>query len=553
MNMGRQRILETGLGAVLVLLFTVHLGTSAIWDSNEAFYTETPRVMNLRNEYIVPFFNDQPRLNKPPLSYWLVAAAYRVCGVSVWTQRLVGVALLLALFAVVWRFARDLFPGRITAWAAVFIVALTPRLLIMGRRAVIEVALLFFITSAVWCFHRFRRTGHGRYLFWFYTALAAGFLTKGPVAVALPGLVIVLFLAWRREWRVMGEMKPVWGGLWFLLLAAPWFVALGLEMGPRAVGEFFGWENVARYTSESFGPERGPGFYPGVFMVDFFPWSLLLLSVAGVWWAARRDLSDTERENAGYLVLWCLVPLVFFSLAAGKQEYYLMPVYPAAALLLAGTWPLLQRRLALPRLLRLGLFVLSPVLPLTGILIVLVSRRWWSSAGWADLLFVGLLVLAGAWSSFLLVRGHSRTVLLSPFLQSLLIVTYVLLVVLPGIETFRPIPRLAEQLVRTAPPAARLGTYDVAAPSLCFYTRQPVLELKSAAGLVAVFTRYEPFYCLMPEEGLAVLEAGNLPYEELAREPLFPVKLRHMLTFDARHPRRTLVLVRNGPPAQDGH
>ncbi|MBN2432653.1 MAG: glycosyltransferase family 39 protein [Acidobacteria bacterium] len=552
MNKGWQKTLETGLGIVLVLLFTVHLGTSAIWDSNEAFYTETPRVMNLRNDYVVPSFNDQPRLNKPPLSYWLVAAAYRVLGVDVWTQRLVGVALLLALFAVVWHFGYDLYAGRIAAWAAVFVVALTPRLLIMGRRAVIEVALLFFITSALWCFHRFRRTGRGRYLFWFYTALAAGFLTKGPVAVILPGLVIVLFLYWQREWRTIREMKPGWGGVWFLLLAAPWFIALGVERGPATVLEFFSLENVARYTSETFGPERGLGFYPGVFMVDFFPWSLLLLSVTGVWWAARRDLSDTERENAAYLVLWCLVPLVFFSLAAGKQEYYLMPVYPAAALLLAGAWPLLQRRLVLPPLLRQGLFVLALVLPALGILMVLVSRRWWSSALWMDLLFIGLWLAISGWAGYRLVRGHSRSVLLAPFLLCVTIVTYVLLVVLPGIEAFRPIPRLAERLVRTAPPPARYGTYNLAAPSLCFYTRQPVLELKTATGLVAMFTRYKPFYCLMPEEGLAALEAQGLPYEELAREPVFPVKLTHMLTFDAEHPRRTLVLVRNAPPATDG-
>jgi 4-amino-4-deoxy-L-arabinose transferase-like glycosyltransferase len=542
-----KKTLETGLGVVLILMFTIHLGTSAIWDSNEAFYTETPRVMVERGDYVVPSFNGQPRLNKPPLSYWMVAAAYRLFGASVLVQRLVGMGLLLAVFAVVWFWGHDLFASRKAAWAAVFITALTPRILIMGRRALIEIALMLFITAALWCFYRFRHTGSGRHLFWFYTALAAGFMTKGPVAVVLPGLVIAVFLIWQGEWRRIPEMKPLRGALWFLLLTVPWFVALGFRMGAAAPLDFFTRENIARFAGGSFGPDRGLVFYPGVFIIDFFPWSLLLLAAAAIWWAHRRELATETKAHLTFLLLWLLLPLLFFSLSAGKQEYYLMPVYPAAALLLAGTWSLLRRRLVMPRLLRVVLFVLALLLPLAGVLTVLVSRRWWAPSLWADSLFLGALLLISVWTGTRLWRGKSFDVLLAPFAHCLVIVMYVVLVVLPGIEAFRPVPRLAERLEQVAPPGALVGTFDLAAPSLCYYTGRSILELKSTNELVECFSRSQPLFCLMPAKDLPILDERRLAYETVAREPLFPLKLMDMLTFDADNPRHTLVLVRNLP------
>ncbi len=99
--------------------YLIHAGTSSIWDSNEAFYVETPREMMEHGTHLVPPSTVYQRLNKPPLAYWLVIIAYRLGGVGVWSQRMViATAFALATLLVVWQLAFRLTASRTAAWAA---------------------------------------------------------------------------------------------------------------------------------------------------------------------------------------------------------------------------------------------------------------------------------------------------------------------------------------------------------------------------------------------------------------------------------------------------
>jgi len=138
--------------------YFVNLGSSSIWDANEAFYVETPREMMERGDYVFPTFNYEPRVNKPILSYWIVAGFYHLFGVSVGVQRLPIAIGAIVLIATAFFLARAAAPVRVSstaAWWAAIGLAVSPRLLIFARRIFIDVyismffglTLLFFVLA----------------------------------------------------------------------------------------------------------------------------------------------------------------------------------------------------------------------------------------------------------------------------------------------------------------------------------------------------------------------------------------------------------------------
>jgi len=183
-----------------VLPYFIDLGGSAIWDANEAFYVETPREMLQRGDFVSPTFNYQPRLNKPVLSYWIVAGFYKVFGVSVGIQRLpialAAVAMILAALLLA-RSAGNLEAG---LWAAAGL-AVAPRLVMFGRRIFIDIYISMFMSLTLMFFALSERYPHRRRLFLLlmYASVGLGVLTKGPVAVLLPGFALLLLARKSRQ------------------------------------------------------------------------------------------------------------------------------------------------------------------------------------------------------------------------------------------------------------------------------------------------------------------------------------------------------------------
>jgi 4-amino-4-deoxy-L-arabinose transferase-like glycosyltransferase len=155
-------------------------------------------------------------------------------------------------------------------------------------------------------------------------------LAKGLIGIVLPGGVIFLYLLVSRQWRVFREMKPVTGGILFLLIAAPWFILVSLR-NPEFARFFFIHEHLDRYLTKVHGHYRPPWYFIPVLLGCMFPWSLLLPSVVRKIW---------DEKSAGkfgptlFLVIWASVIFCFFSLSDSKLIPYILPVFPAVALLL---------------------------------------------------------------------------------------------------------------------------------------------------------------------------------------------------------------------------
>jgi 4-amino-4-deoxy-L-arabinose transferase-like glycosyltransferase len=218
----RRLLLAVLLVAALCPYF-INLGASSIWDANEAFYVETPREMIERADYVFPTFNYEPRLNKPVLSYWIVAAFYTVFGVSVTAQRLAITLGALVIIATAFGLAFAASPRThggldlnerlhhsplvAALWAALG-VAIGPRMLMFARRIFIDIYIAMFMGLTLLFFALSERFPERRRLFMLlmYVSVGLGVLTKGPVAALLPGLVFALYLLAHRE---LGRTKDM--------------------------------------------------------------------------------------------------------------------------------------------------------------------------------------------------------------------------------------------------------------------------------------------------------------------------------------------------------
>ena len=312
--------------------YFVNLGVSSIWDANEAFYAQTPREMMEAGDYVTPSFNFQLRMNKPVLSYWNVAASYRLFGVSEWSERLPIAIGGLAIIATAFGLGR-LLGGTTAGLLSALVLATSPRLLLLARRIIIDIhitmwmglVLLFFALSEV------RPQRRRLYLSLMYVAAGFGVLTKGPVAVFIPAVVFFIHLASQKRLRDLRDMMLPAGALISLTIVVPWYYLLYREHGWEYIGAFIFGENLGRYAEAVGEQSRGLLFYLPVMLADLFPWSLLI--PVALWWAVRQPPQDRVTR---LLVVWISTIVAFFSLSGTKEDLYILPIVAAEAALIGA-------------------------------------------------------------------------------------------------------------------------------------------------------------------------------------------------------------------------
>jgi 4-amino-4-deoxy-L-arabinose transferase-like glycosyltransferase len=561
--MSRRRLLLTVLLAAAVVPYFVNLGATSIIDANEAFYAETPREMIESGNYISPTFNYEPRLNKPPLSYWVVAAFYRVSGVSLGAARLpiaLGAMLILATAFLLGRQAISTDAGLLAA----ITLAATPRMLLFSRRIIIDVytamfvglTLLFFVLAET------EPERRRRWLVAMYVSAALGVLTKGPVAVAIPALVFTVYLVVAGRLRTITRLMLPTGAVVMAAIIVPYYAALHAQQGWGAISGFLLDENLARFAEGVGAPDRGPLFYlPVVFADLYFPWSLLLPAAlvlapwrsvlagrgwARVWGDATDDGAAVSRERVRLLLgLWIGLIVVFFSLSKGQQDLYVLPFVAAGAALVGGLVDGWVRRAWSSRLDS----ITTGSAGLAGsVLVVLGVAAVWLVGGTG-----GRIHLAGAGAAGIAIAAGGVAALVwllrrTPFgavasLAAALIVAHWVLVVwaLPDFERYKPVPQLARVIQQISGPRPIVGTYLVAAPSLVFYLRQRVTEMFDE-GQLSVFLTSDPnALCVMGDEDYdAVRSRIAVPMRVVARAPRFDAGL---LDFLGHSPLPDLILV----------
>lgn len=343
------------------IAFFWHLGSIGLIDETEPLFAEASRQMLVRNDWITPYFNNETRFDKPALVYWLQAIAYQIIGVNEWAVRLPSA---LSAFAVVafsfyvlhWYYrqqdefyqeTRPLHRWVVPAVAS-GIIALHPEMIIWGRTGVSDMLLTGCMVSALLCFFlgytspipANRPWFAASPWYWaFYVLIAAAIMTKGPVGIVLPGLIIGGFLIYLGNfWTVLREMRVYIGLPLIFLLAAPWYILVSLRNSESYISTFFGYHNIERFTDVVNGHSAPWYFYFVIILLLFAPYSVYLpVAIARIkFWQRRQFLNQPRFQQFGlYVFAWFAGVFGFFNMAVTKLPSYVLPLMPAAAILIA--------------------------------------------------------------------------------------------------------------------------------------------------------------------------------------------------------------------------
>ncbi len=308
-------------------------------DRDETRYAEIPREMVVTGDWVLPQLNFQPYYDKPPLMYWLTAASYSVLGQSEFAARLPHVASCFGVLCLTLFFARRWF-GAETGLLSALVLLVSVGFFGSSRVLLIDGLLMLLVTLAVGSGFEAVRGGTFRRGWWLLAAIACGlgFLAKGPIALVLfaPPLVAYTQLT-------HGVSRPRlfdWGLLAVipLAMAAPWLIAV-TEVSPTFLYEFFYKHNVARFGG-AFHAQPLWYFVP-VLLIAGHPWSFMVVSLTRYLGSHDADCRQSRPRELGFLLLWAGWCVLFFSLSKCKLPSYVMPAFPALAMVTAHY---LQRR-----------------------------------------------------------------------------------------------------------------------------------------------------------------------------------------------------------------
>lgn len=327
------------------LLLFVGLGDIGLTDRDEGSNAEAGREMLESGDWISPTLNYEPRYAKPAFVYWVLASTYALFGENEFTARLPSAMFGLGLLFLQYFFLNR-FLGPTIAFGGALILLLNAEFVGLHRMVMTDPELVFFTTLATYSFWvGFREDGRDRHFLWlFYIGMALAMLAKGPVGIIIPLLAVIPYLTLTRQWKIyFAKGKPLVGWMLFIAIAAPWYLAMFAIHGADYAAAAH-----ANTTGRFANPMEGHGgtlfFYLPVLLVGFFPWSGFLpvtVYQSLKEWKLFRSGEKNPKGEEGLLLfstLWILGILVFFTISATRLPHYILPLFPAASLLVAVFW-----------------------------------------------------------------------------------------------------------------------------------------------------------------------------------------------------------------------
>lgn len=563
------------------------LGSTALWDEDEAFFATAAAEMHRHNDWVVPTFNEELFAHKPPFMYWMMRIGYSLFGLNELGARFGSAVFGILTAVLVYHIGRILFGRRAGLWSS---LSLSTCLMwnVVTRAATADAYLVCFIAAALLVYvndvfgtgliHRTgipatepdRSTGAilERWLpaRWstfvvLYGLMGLAVLVKGPIGVLLPGATIGLFVLWQMPYdasagrsrfgRFAARLQPIVGTpflqtFWrmrpltaiamVLLVAGPWFVLVSLKTNGEFPREFFGVHNFGRFV-QPMENHRGPIFYYlPVMLIGFFPWTMFAMPT--LIHAARSASAGDQRPKFQFLACWAVVMVGFFSIARTKLPNYVLPAYPALALLTAAWldawlahrektwqgWPALS--FGTLAAVGAGLIVILPVVGNSAVagrpLLESMGVNGSLSADVARLGWLGVVPAMGgliAWR--LAATCQRRNAMLVTGGTSMLFTASVLIVAAGVLNKHQTSPGLTAGV--HDPGLTAVASFRHSPPSLIFYAARRVERLRTAEQ-AREFLNGPGRRCLITTDtGLAqIREVSSRPLAIVDQRPRFP-------------------------------
>lgn len=319
--------------AVIAVLYLWHLGCYGLIDPDEGRYADVPREMLASGDFITPHLNGVEFFDKPALQYWAEAFFMAVFGPNEFAARLFPALCALGGIAVSYRLGCEMF-GRRTGIRAAVMLASSILYFIIGSINILDMAVSFFITLAMASYYLFSvREGRAaqKYLCLFYAAMALGVLTKGLIALVLPGIIIALYIVLTKQYSLLRRSVSLPGLLIFAAVAVPWFYLVCRD-NPDFFYYFFIEEHFLRYATRMYNRFQPWYFFLPCLILGVFPWTgYMLASLKKIF----KNPFNLPRSQI-YLLLWTGVIFLFYSASSSKLVPYIVPCIAPLILLTAS-------------------------------------------------------------------------------------------------------------------------------------------------------------------------------------------------------------------------
>ncbi len=337
--------------------------------ADEPRYAQVAREMLTRHDYVTPMLYGKPWLEKPALYYWRAMFAFREFGVSDWAARLPSATFAFTLVTLIYLHMRRFRQGG--EIDAAVITATCAGIFSFARGASTDMQLAAPLGIGMLGWYAWYETDSKFWLFDLYFFVGAATLAKGPVAPFLALVIILAFAALRREWTVL--RRTFWwpGAVLYLAMVLPWFIAVQ-SRNPNFLHVFFFEHNLERFATNRFQHEQSVWYYAPIILLALMPWAAIALAAFAdavresfaEWRARRAKHHYMGHQRAGdafpeFLVLWALIPIVFFSFSESKLPGYVLPSLPPLTILSADYLNRIRERGIHPLLLALHALMLG--------------------------------------------------------------------------------------------------------------------------------------------------------------------------------------------------
>jgi 4-amino-4-deoxy-L-arabinose transferase-like glycosyltransferase len=508
------------------LLLLVRLGAAPVYILDEAKNAQCAREMFLRNDWVVPTFNGELRTDKPALHYWFMIISFKVFGVGEWQARifsaLAGLGTIFATFYFVRRHA-----NAVVGFFASLALVLSTHFLFEFRLAVPDPYLICFTTLGLFAGFTWLFEKKWKWLLLAAGSLALATLAKGPVALGLPGICLLICIIWWRQWWVFKDWRLILAGLFYIILAAPWYYAVHQRTQGAFTEGFFLEHNLNRFSSEMEG-HGGPFFITLlIVLLGLMPFTVFVVN------ATKRVFKPQLPPIVFFGAVVAAVYIVFFSISSTKLPNYPMPCYPFAGLVLGYfVSDFIQKRTSLPGYSWWVLLVVGVALSAGGFFALQLEKELadlkWLSLG-LMVLSIGMIIL---WVNY---RRLPSSSVLALSVTYFLFNAYVLWVAYPMVYQRNPVTALAKDIQSTRAILVAYKDYNAAFNFNLPATDQPLPVFSNAEQLA--------LFCLSQEAGRDILVISRTDkLEELKKLGLEEIK-RHRDLFEIP----TTVLLRFSP------
>lgn len=507
---------------VCLVLFFFNLRHRPLWEYDEAMHAQVAKEMLQRGDWCTPVFNGENFYDKPVLHFWLVLVSYLALGVNELAARLPAALMGLCGTLLVYLWAHTLYGG-LTAFLSALVLATSVEYVILSQNIIHDLTLSFFISLSLFLFHKASRDrGFTKITFaCFYAALGCAVLTKGPIGLLLPGLIIFLYLLKTKQWQLILNRNIFFGAAIFLIIALPWYVIMALRH-PDYLQAFLIKGNIARFFSRSAGHKEPFYFYVQMLAAGFFPWTVFIPSAL---YLHYRDYRGSKSAGTLYLLLAAVAPFIFFSLSRSKLPTYILPVFPALAILVGRFWtlglePAAGKSWAL-HLKYCSLVFFFFILAVAGGGIIYVYNQYpmytaHAIAGCAALFLFGFIFLILGWREKILASFITLVAMM------VIIFTAANIFVLPEVSHYKSARELALRLKNTLPPGEPAAFYRDLRESVIFYSDRRGVIIKTPEELAVYLSSPRPVFCLISIKALdKIKEVLHSPCYIVDREGFF--------------------------------